>query len=229
MRKRYRFAAFCILLFIAAQTFQELAYRLWIPNSRGPQDDLLIYLLPIDRVRAVLIAATIVGLIVPFVVITIRYFKVAPLASIVGVIFGAAFIGFELSHRALDFFLIGGKWAPQFAAAVSTTDRDLILQHFAIWNDVAHAWYFPIMLTFLLASCAFAIATWTDKDRGRWYFLAPLAYSLNALRLLARMLSTFGGQTWLDGFNDKLYFPAVLVMNTLLVMWFIVLAREEPG
>lgn len=39
------------------------------------------------------------------------------------------------------------------------------------------------------------------------------------------------GQTRLEGFNRDLYFPAVLVVNGLLVAWFFYLARvpEEPG
>ena len=84
MKARYVASGLCILLFIAARTFQQFAYWLWIPVSHGPQDDLLAYLLPIDRVRAILIMSTIVVLIVPFVVIAIRYFEVAPLASLLG-------------------------------------------------------------------------------------------------------------------------------------------------
>ncbi len=197
---------------VAAQTFQALAYWFCIPASQGPQDDLHIYLVPIDKVRAILIMGTIVVLLVPFVVIALRYFKVAPLASVLGVIFGAAFIGFELSHRSIDFFVIGAHLAPQFAAA-STPERDMLLQRFIVWNEMAHGWYFPLMLSYLLASCAFAVATWTDRLKGHWYYLAPIAYILNALRLLGRILSTFAGQRWLDSFNDQLYFPIVFVIN----------------
>ena len=229
MRTRYILSGLCILLFILAQTFQEIAYRFWIPAAHNPQDELLVYLLPIDKVRSILIMSTIVLLIVPFVVVALRYFKVAPLASILGVIFGAAFIGFELSHRSVDFFVIGGKWASQFSGASSTVEREAILQRFALWNEMVRGWYFPLMLSFLLASCSFAVATWKDTIRGGWYHLAPIAYVLNALRLLGRIMSTFAGQSWLNGFNDKLYFPAVLLINTLLLIWFVVLARENRG
>src|SRR5215469_16054373 len=100
-RRRYFAAGACIVAFIAAQAFQELAYRFWIPVSHGTQDDLMAYLLPIDRVRAILIGSTIVSLMVPFAVIASRYFKIAPVMSIVGVVFGSAFIGFEISHRCM--------------------------------------------------------------------------------------------------------------------------------
>ena len=228
MRARYRLSAFCMFFFLLAQSFQEIAYRFWIPVSHSPQDELLIYLLPIDKARAILIMGAIVVLIVPFVVIALRYWTRAPLASVLGVIFGSAFIGFELSHRSVDFFVIGQQWAHDLASA-SATQRELILQRFLRWNEMVRGWYFPLMLSYLLASCAFALATWTDRHRGRWYYLAPIAYILNALRLLGRILGTFAGQRWLDGLNDKLYFPVVFIINTLILIWFIRLAREETG
>src|SRR5262249_19276716 len=115
-RRRYFAAGVCIVAFIAAQTFQELASRFWIPVSHGPRDDLIAYLLPIDRVRAILVASTIVSLMVPFAVVAWRYFKIAPVMSVLGVVFGAAFIGFEISHRSMDFFVVGMKWAREFAS-----------------------------------------------------------------------------------------------------------------
>ena len=226
MRTRYRLAAFCIFLFLAAQTFQELAYRFWIPASHDAADDLLAYLLPIDEIRSLLVMGTVVGLIVPFTVIALRYRNRAPLASLTGMIFGAAFIGFELSQRSVDFFVIGQQWARQFAST-SGASPELILHRFALWNEVVRGWYFPLMLSYLLASCAFVAATWTDRHRSRWYYLAPLAYVLNALRLLGRILSMFAGQHWLDGLNGRFYFPIVFTINSLILIWFLVLAKEK--
>jgi hypothetical protein len=136
VKNRYVLGGVCIVLFIAAQTFQQFTYWFWVPISHSPQDDLRTYLLPMDRARAILIMGTIVVLIVPFVVITLRSFKAAPVASILGLVFGAAFIGFELSHRSMDFFVVGGKWANQFAHAGSSTEREAILQRFASWNEM---------------------------------------------------------------------------------------------
>src|SRR5260370_17790060 len=121
IKVEYVIAGSCLVLFIAAQTFQEIAYRFWIPVSHSPQDDLLAYLLPIDRARAILIMATIVPLIVPFVVIALRCFRVAPVESILELVFGVAFIGFELSHRSMDFFVIVDKWDIPFSTADTTT------------------------------------------------------------------------------------------------------------
>ena len=62
-----------------------------------------------------------------------------------------------------------------------------------------------------------------------WYRLATLAFVLNALRLLGRLLSTFAGQAWLSGLNDRFYFPAVLVINAMLALWFVRLAKDDAS
>jgi hypothetical protein len=232
LRKPEFMAGICVLCFLAAQTFQELAYRFWMPESRNQADDLNAYLLPVDQIRALLVGGSILLLIVPFVVIALRYRRVAPLLSTLGLVFSSAFVGLETVHRSIDFFVVGKQWAHQFQSATGV-ERDLILQRFSMWNQVVQGWYFPLLLSYLLASLCFALATATDRSRGVWYWLAPVAFSLNALRLLGRMLSSFGGQRWLDGLNGKLYFPAVLLTNALLVAWFFHLARlhtaEDPS
>src|SRR5262249_40858610 len=174
----------------------------------------------------ILIGSTIVSLMVPFAVIASRYFKIAPVMSVVGVVFGSAFIGFEISHRSMDFFVVGMKWAREFASAPGAAERDAVLQRFSQWNQLIQGWFFPLMLSYLLASCAFATATWSDRHLSGWYYLAPVAYGMNALRLLGRILSTYAGQTWLDGLNNSLYFPAQFAINTLLAVWFFRLAED---
>jgi hypothetical protein len=238
-KSHYIAAGVCIAAFIAAQTFQDLAYRFWIPAARTPQDELLGYLLPFDQLRALAIMSTVVLLIVPFVVIALRYRQPAPVASALGLIFGVAFIGFETIHRSTDFFVVGRIWAHEFARAAN---RDAILLRYARWNEMLRGWFFPQLLSYLLASCAFAVATGGDIRRARWlalkipphgirwvYYLAPIAYALNALRLLGRVLSNYAGQSWLNGLNDNLYFPGVFAINTLLAIWFFCLAKYEHG
>ena len=225
-QRRLRVAGLCVLAFVLAQAFQELAYDFWIPAAQSPREQLLNYLLPIDQARALLIFGSILLLLVPFAVIALRYVKTAPVVSILGLWFGAAFVGLEIVHRSVDFFVIGMKWVPQFQQA-APAEQDVILHRYAMWNEMIQGWFFPLMLSYLLASCCFAFVT--AKERQGWYWLAPIAYSLNALRLLGRMLSTFAGQAWLSDLNDKLYFPVVFVINVLLVLWFYSLARRSSS
>jgi hypothetical protein len=225
-RFRYLLAAGCLLLFLATQTFQEIAYRFWIPVSHSPQGDLMVYLLPVERTRAILLMVGIMALLVPFVVIARRCFGVAPVASTCGLIFGAAFICFELSQRGVDFSMVGQTWAVQFAQTNSGPEREAILGRFELWNEMVKGWYFPLLLTYLFFSLSFAIATWKDSAANRWLRLAPAAFVVNAVRLIGRLLSSYAGQKWLDGFNGPLYFPTVLTYGLLLEAWFFLLARN---
>jgi hypothetical protein len=167
---------------------------------------------------------TILLLIVPYSAIALRYFRIAPMASVLGLIFGAAFIGFEISARSIDFFVVGRHWAHHLAPAASSADRETALRQFAVWNDIVLGWTFALRLAALLASCAFAAAT--SNEKGSWYRLAQVAFVLNGLRLLARLLGTFADQRWLDPLNTTLYFPAVALINTMLMIWFFHLARN---
>lgn len=211
--------------FLLTQIFQQFAFRVWLPATTTPEQELLAYSLPIDKARALAVLAGIVLLLVPFAAIALRYRRVRPVASVLGFTFGTGFVGFELLHRSIDFFVVGRHWAAQLQAATGA-QREVILQRFAEWNQFAQGLYFPLMLSYLLASACFAFATASDRHADKWYWLAPVAYSLNALRLLARMASTYAGQHWLDGFNNELYFPAVFTINTLLAIWFFYTARR---
>ena len=210
------------MLFLAAQTFQAFAYWFWIPTSHDPQHNLLVYLLRVDRIRALLLMGTILLLIVPYALVALRYFRVAPVASVLGFAFGAAFVGFEISIRSIDFFVVGQHWAYHLSSADSA--REVILRRFVLWNEMMYGLTFPLMLAGLLASCAFWIAT--SKEQSGWYRLGQVAFGLNTLRLLGRLISTYAGQGWLGSLNNSFYFPAVFVINGLLILWFFFLSRH---
>jgi hypothetical protein len=207
----YAAGAAGILAFVLAQTFQEIAYALWIPASHGPADDLRIMLLTVDRVRALAILATILGLLVPYAALAIDRFRGAPLSSVLGLIFVAMFVVAEVLPRSIELFV--------FARGGASVDQWVQFQ------QIEHGWYFVIMSAYLLASIAFAVATW--RGEGRWHWLAPAAFVLNALRLVGRLASTFAGQTWLDALNGAAYYPVVLVVNGALFAWFVLEAANS--
>jgi hypothetical protein len=188
---RYLLAAFCVFLFLLGQISQQLAYRFWIPSPDDPVSALLAYLQRVDQLRAIILIASILTLLIPYIVAAERFRQVAPLASAVGLIGGIAFVGFEITARSIDLFLVGQQWAHQFQAATAPSAREMILERFQLWNDVEHAWYFPLLLSHLVSSCGFCLATW--KSEG-WSRLGPIAFLLNGLRLIGRMLGMFTGQ-----------------------------------
>ncbi len=205
--RRYATGAAGILAFILAQTFQELAYRFWIPVSHGPSDDFRIMQLPVDKIRAALILATIIGLLLPYTALAINRFRSAPMSSVLGLIGVVVFVVAEAFPRSIELF------------AVTSVDRLVTVQ------QIEHGWFFVTLTSYLLASIAWAVATW--RDEARWHWLAPTAFGLNALRLVGRIASTFGGSTRLEALNDQAYYPAVLIINGLLFAWFVLQARRD--
>lgn len=226
-QRRYRLAGFCVLFFIVAQMFQEIASRLWIPDAPGPEQALQIYLLPVDRVRALLILASILTLVIPYITIAMRHWRTTPIAAATGLIACIAFVGFEFATRSLDLFVVGQSWAIAFHSSTSAAEKATIVHRYVLWSEMVRGIYFPLMLSFLVGSAAFAYAIWQDEDR--WSRLASLAFALNALRLLGRIASTFAGQRWLDPLNNTAYFPIVFVINCMLAAWFFHLARTRAA
>jgi hypothetical protein len=220
---RYVAAALCVLAFLAAQAFQHFAFWFLIPAAKGPQDELRNYLLPVDRARALLVGGTILLLLVPYVVVALRFLEVAPVTSLLGLTLGVGFVGFEITHRGVEFVLVGTNWARQYSRA-SEAERESILRRYSTWGELTQAWYLPLLLAHLLASCSFLAATWTETGKGVWYSLGPAAFALNALRLLGRLAGMFAGMAWLNTLNGSLYFPSVVFINTLLALWFFYLA-----
>ncbi len=225
-KKRYLSAAGVLICFLAAQAFQSLASAYWLPSAHSPQQALALYLLPINKLRAVLVGATILGLVFPYLVIALRYIRVDPISSLLGFVFEVGFVGAEIAQRSVDFLLVGDRWARAFQGG-SAVLQQMLLQRFDVWNELTAAWYFPLLLAHLIASCFFLRATWTEWGRGGWFRLAPCAIFLNALRLLGRIFSLFAGQTWLDAFNNSLYFPLIFSINILLIAWFLNLYRQS--
>jgi hypothetical protein len=174
-----------------------------------------------------LVMISILSLVVAYVVVALRYWRVAPVLSALGLVFGAAFVGFEITGRSFEIFVVGQRWAPAFQASTDSMERAAILRRFVLWNESIRGWHFPQLVAHLLAAVCFGVATLRDTDS--WRRLATLAFFLNALRLLGRLLGTYGGQAWLAGLNDRYYFPAVGAINLMLVIWLFHLVKMESA
>lgn len=223
--RHYRLAAFCVLFFVAAQVFQELASHFWLPEPQGPELEMLVYLLTIDRVRSLLILSSIVLLVVPYAVIALRYWQRLPLVTVLGFTGVLGFVGFELLHRSIDYFVVGRDWALALEASGGAGTNPDVVERFALWSNFARGLYFPLMLSYFASSVAFCYATMHDK--GVWARIASFAFGLNALRLLARMASTYGGLHSIDAINNTAYFPFVFVINSLLAAWLFHLGNQR--
>lgn len=216
--RHFRLAAFGVCVFVASQLFQAMCFVFWLPETQSAAADLTMRLGWLDRARALAVLAGILALAPMFVVIAWDRFPRAPLASALGLVFALFFIAFELGHRGVDFALASQEWSSAFAAATGTAERDAILERHALWGSITGALYLPLMLSGLIAWTCFAIATW--RAEGRWFWFAPLAFSLNALRTVGRLLGSYTDLPGMGIFNGlPVYVVLVLVINGLLAAW----------
>lgn len=216
--RHYRLAGIGLCIFVAAQIFQALCFIFWIPETQAPAADFAARLGWMDRTRSLAVLFGIVALAVTYAVIALDSFARAPLASLLGFTFTMFFVVFELLHRGLDFVLVSQQWAGQFAAATDPAVRDMLTGRLELWGAFTGGIYFPLMLSGLVAWTCFAIATW-HAGNG-WLRLASIAFTINALRTLGRLLGSYTGIGWFD-FLDSLtvYLVFVFLINTMLLVW----------
>ncbi len=216
--RHLRLAGLGLCAFLATQAFQALCFFFWLPETQDAALDFALRLGWLDRTRALAVLAGILALTVTYAVIAMDRFARAPLVSALALVFTLFFILLELAHRGIDFALVSQQWAPAFAAATQPAERALLLERHALWSAVTGALYLPLMLSGLLAWSCFALATW--RGEGRWAWLAPLAFSLNALRTLGRLLGSYTDVPGLGVFDSlPVYVVLVFLINGLLAAW----------
>lgn len=227
--KHFRLAATALCVFVAIQIFQALCFIFWFPETQAAAEDYAVRIGWLDRTRALAVLFGIAGLAVTYATIALDRFAKAPLASLLGFTFCMFFVVFEFLHRGVDFVMVSQHWANAYAAEPAL--RGVLAERHEFWGNFTSAIYFPLMLSGLLAWTCFAIATW--KTGPGWLRLASIAFTLNALRTLGRLLGSYTGIGWLD-FLDGLtvYLIFVFLINTLLVVWLFkraALADKAPA
>jgi hypothetical protein len=165
------------------------------------QEIVFLARLPLDAVRATALLLSFFALIPVYVAVALDRLRHHPGLALCGAIFGFMFVLFELGHRAIDLYVPGGL-APAVVQGI----------------------YLVLLLSHLLSSVCFALALRGEK--ARWDHLGQIAFAVNALRLLGRVLGGYAGVTWLEPLSGPLYFPAVALVMLLLTVW---LARRAKG
>jgi hypothetical protein len=214
-------ATACLGLYLAAQILQLILFRVVLSRPDGAEAELLARLEPAETLRAVVILLSHFCLVPVYVAVALRRWPHAPGAAACGVLFGLAFVLFELSYRTIDLFLVSRGWAPAYAAADATV-RAALLERTALWEQAVGAWYFALLSAHLLASICF-LAAFARREPGAWDGLAQLAFAINTLRLIGRILAGWPGVAWLKPLSGDFYFPPMAAFLVLLIVW---LARQ---
>lgn len=214
--RHFRIAGAGLCVFMAAQIFQALCVLVWFPDTQTAAEDFAVRTGWMDRTRALAVLLSIAALAVTYAVFALDRFAKAPLASLLAFTFTMFFVVFEFLHRGLDFVMVSQQWANAYAAEPAL--RGVLAERHALWGAFTSAIYFPLMLSGLLAWICFAIATW-NAGPG-WLRLASIAFTLNALRTLGRLLGNYTGVAWFDFLDSfTLYLILVFVINGMLAIW----------
>ncbi|WP_226470434.1 hypothetical protein [Luteimonas panaciterrae] len=214
--KHFRIAGAGLCVFMAAQIFQALCVLVWFPETQTAAEDFAVRTGWMDRTRALAVLLSIAALAVTYAVFALDRFAKAPLASLLAFTFTMFFVVFEFLHRGLDFVMVSQQWANAYATEPAL--HGVLAERHAFWGTFTSAIYFPLMLSGLLAWICFAIATW-NAGSG-WMRLASIAFTLNALRTLGRLLGNYTGIGWFDFLDSfTLYLILVFVINGMLAIW----------
>lgn len=163
--------------------------------------------------RLSLILASIFLMVFGYSILTISFYREAPVFGILSMLFFIFFILFEISYRSVELFHIvlglGGEYLHG-----SAETRARLLPHFQFFDRVVNAIYFPLLFSHLIASLCLAWAA-TKHHGGK---LVVNAMGINSIRLVLR-LSGFTPFGYLNIFSGVLYFPPVFVVFVLLMIW----------
>ncbi|WP_394839469.1 hypothetical protein LVJ94_21515 [Pendulispora rubella] len=208
--------AACAFIYVLAAGVQQVILG-HFPAHPSPAQALLIRCETIDLLRATLILLAILMGMVVFVAIAAHRVRSSPGAVLLGLPFAVLWVALELWYRSIDLFVVSLQWARAYRVATDDALEQQLLERTIQWDGIVTALYFPLLLVLLVAVICFAFALGTEP---RWKVRVPaLGWSLYGTTVLARILGGYAGLAWLEPFNDRAYFPAVILAYGTTAIW----------
>ncbi len=207
--------AVCAVLNLAIQCFQNWVFHK-LPEDAAGAAAMAVRASALDRMRA---AAVLLSITLLFIILTATAFdrvRRAPGAALVGFAGTVLFTLFELGYRSVDLFYISIHTVSAYQAAELEPVKQALIARVTEWDSLVSAIYFPLVLGGFTANAAFALAM--RHERGWAGRVGFIAFAVNALRLIPRLLS-FAGVSALEPLNELLYFPVLLINNPGLAFW----------
>ncbi|WP_049620591.1 hypothetical protein [Frateuria defendens] len=213
-RKHRAAAALVALAYVAIQSFQWFVFAR-LPPADVPAQALMQGPLPLNVARAVAMLLAFPGLAYLFLVVCGLVHRRRPALAV------AAFLGFfvfcllEVQLRSVELFYVYLELPARYQAAASAAGQARVLAAQAAFQSVQHALYFPLGLSWLIASTLVCLGLGGHRLDG----LAQWAFGLNAVRLLLRMLDAYVLGPRFDALYEALYLPLVFLTFLPLAAW----------
>lgn len=203
--------------FLLAQIFQQYVF-LTLPTPSNPTEAAARATTFLDQTRSLLILSSFFGLIVSFTYICRQKMKSAPKLATAALIFLILFCFLEITYRSIEFFAVHQTWASQFINATDEFEKNRLLDKIMTFNTIVRTVYFPLLLSHLIGSLFLLTTTFAEAGaHGDGYLRASM--TVNSLRLAARLGGGYLGVSWLEPFNNKLYFPSISLVFALLIIY----------
>lgn len=190
--------------FVSGQLYQGYVYAQH-PELPEVWANLRASIAPHHQVRALWLLLSFFGLLF---VSAFIYSTQRPKQPLLATIFLATFTLFcsvEILYRSVEYFTFMRNWIP---AALRHPGHDAtLLGHVQAFNDVVQGLYFPLISFQLMGSMALLGTTGPPTDR-----YLRFALLINSARLLARLLSGYGGIGFLSAASGSLYLPLTLLV-----------------
>ena len=213
-------------VYLGAQAYQYVSPWIW-PAATGSVLDAIEERTTLhDRARCLAILTSF--LLVPSYYLAIAWYlgRRRPAAAALGVVFSLMFVFMEILNRAIDCFLVSGRWAAAVAASVGGA-REALLANIRAWDGMTDAFYVPLLAAHLMASLAFLRATLVLEHP--WSVLLSAVLMMNCLRLSARLAELAANVSWLRSWNAAVYFPAIVLLFGTFSLWLLAVLRRTGG
>lgn len=211
-KPRY-YLVFAFTGYLLAQAFQQYVF-LWGPlgNVSGMEDLIIAGQHTLNYIRHYLIYGSMILLIPAFIFLGIRFFNVNKWLSILASVSMVLFCLIELAYRSVWLFrvmpVLGARYVTAFAE-----EREIIALKYAAFFETVHVIYVPLLFFLFTGSVLLGLLALRTHE---WLLLVAMTLSgiKNAGRLLGYM-----GLTGLNVWSDRLYFPFVVMIFSVLIAW----------
>lgn len=209
------FAALLVFAYIAVQCYQFYVFA-QLPAANTVEEKLMLGEHPLNRLRAALMLASFFGLLFAFTVVSAKNALDSFRASWIAFAGLAIFCVMEIALRAYELLVVMIMLPDEYRAIVC---KEIVLNEYTSFQSFQFGAYFPLLLAQLIGS---AILAFSVRSTPVINFLLKFAFAINALRLLARILSMFFGMTALDSITNTYYLQLVFIIYVPIGFWLLI-------
>lgn len=209
----YKVLAFALGYYLLAQTVQVVLRWTILPWAAALDESIVSDQHPLNYVRAVLVLTSMFVMVPGFLILSLSFYRERALLGLVAAVFFLFFCLFEVTYRSIELFQVTATWGAEYASAAPSARVEL-LPKFEIFYGAVEALYFPLLVSFLVASaCLFFAAIGNPAHR-----LIAIGMGIHVLQQIAR-LTSYAGVEALNPALTATYFPIVVIVFGSALLW----------